>query len=140
MLKRGMAATIDEWVQAADYIRRGGNENVVLCERGIRTFEPRTRFTLDLLAIPVAQNLTGLPVIADVSHAAGHSDLVPPLALAALAGGADGIMVEVHPDPGSALSDGMQSLDFDQFQTLFNRIETAYPAGLGGQTDRAANR
>jgi 3-deoxy-7-phosphoheptulonate synthase len=134
LLKRGMAATIDEWVQAADYVRKGGNENVVLCERGIRTFEPRTRFTLDLLAIPVARRLTGLPVFADVSHAAGHSELVTPLARAALAGGADGIMIEVHPDPGAALSDGEQSLDFLQFRSLYEqigefcRVDTTAPA------------
>jgi 3-deoxy-7-phosphoheptulonate synthase len=140
LLKRGMAATIDEWVQAADYIRKGGNENVILCERGIRTFEPRTRFTLDLLAIPVAHKLTGLPVVADVSHAAGHSELVPPLALAALAGGADGIMVEVHPDPESALSDGQQSLDFDQFNVLFDQIEDLYGTRLCERPGRATNR
>ena len=140
LLKRGMAATIDEWVQAADYIRKGGNENVILCERGIRTFEPRTRFTLDLLAIPVARKLTGLPVIADVSHAAGHSELVPPLALAALAGGANGIMIEVHPDPESALSDGLQSLDFNQFKALFDQIKMSYGTRLRDLPDQAASR
>jgi 3-deoxy-7-phosphoheptulonate synthase len=140
MLKRGMAATIDEWVQAADYIRKGGNENIVLCERGIRTFEPRTRFTLDLLAIPVARQLTGLPVIADVSHAAGHSELVTPLARAALAGGADGIMVEVHPDPEAALSDGEQSLDFPQFRSLYEQIGEFFRADTTAPAVEAANR
>ena len=125
LLKRGMAATIDEWVHAADYIRRGGNENIILCERGIRTYEPRTRFTLDILAIPLAKRLTGLPVIADVSHAAGDRSLVPPLIRAALAGGADGIMVEVHPDPDRALSDGRQSLTLDGFETLYHELADA---------------
>jgi len=122
LLKRGMAATIDEWLHAADYIRRGGNERIILCERGIRTFEPRTRFTLDILAIPIAKNLSGLPVIADPSHAAGSRDLVPPLVRAALAAGADGIMVEVHPDPRQALSDAAQALTFDDFERLVQDI------------------
>ncbi len=118
LLKRGMAATIDEWVYASDYIRKGGNDNVILCERGIRTFEPRTRFTLDILAIPLAKKLSGLPVIADASHAAGNRDLVPPLVKAALAAGADGIMVEVHPAPAEALSDGAQSMSFSEYASL----------------------
>jgi 3-deoxy-7-phosphoheptulonate synthase len=122
LLKRGMAATIDEWVHAADYIRRGGNERVILCERGIRTFEPRTRFTLDIQAIPIARELSGLPVIADVSHAAGDRSQVPPLIKAALAAGADGIMVEVHPDPDAALSDGRQSMTLDDFRRVFEEI------------------
>jgi 3-deoxy-7-phosphoheptulonate synthase len=122
ILKRGMAATIDEWVHAAEYIRRGGNEQVILCERGIRTFEPRTRFTLDVLAIPLARKLSGLPVIADASHAAGHRSLVPPLIKAALAAGADGVMVEVHPDPDRALSDGRQSMTPDGFRSIYDEI------------------
>lgn len=122
LLKRGMAATIDEWVYAADYIRKGGNERVILCERGIRTFEPRTRFTLDVLAIPLARQLSGLPVVADTSHAAGDRKLVPPLIKAALAAGADGIMVEIHPDPDQALSDGEQSLPLDDFRKIFDDI------------------
>ncbi len=122
LLKRGMAATIDEWVHAADYARRGGNERIVLCERGIRTFEPRTRFTLDVLAIPLAQKLSGLPVVADASHAAGDRTLVPPLIRAALAAGADGIMVEVHPDPDRALSDGRQSMTLDGFRSIYEEI------------------
>ncbi len=122
LLKRGMAATIDEWVHAADYIRRGGNERVILCERGIRTFEPRTRFTLDIQAIPIARQLSGLPVIADASHAAGDRDQVPPLIKAALAAGADGVMVEVHPHPDAALSDGRQSMTLDGFRRVFEDI------------------
>lgn len=122
LLKRAMAATIDEWVHAADYIRRGGNEKVILCERGIRTFEHRTRFTLDILAIPLAQELSGLPVVADASHAAGDRRLVPTLVRAALAAGADGVMVEVHPDPDSALSDGAQSMTFDGFRAMYDEI------------------
>ncbi len=122
LLKRGMAATIDEWVHAADYIRRDGNERVILCERGIRTFEPRTRFTLDIQAIPIARQLSGLPVIADASHAAGDRDQVPPLIKAALAAGADGVMVEVHPHPDAALSDGRQSMTLDGFRRVFEDI------------------
>jgi 3-deoxy-7-phosphoheptulonate synthase len=132
LLKRGMAATIDEWVHAADYIRRGGNEKVILCERGIRTFEPRTRFTLDILAIPLAKKLSGLPVLADSSHAAGDRELVPTLIKAALAAGADGIMVEVHPDPDHALSDGAQSLSLENFKTVFDNITEM---GLLNRTD-----
>lgn len=118
LLKRGMAATIDEWVYAADYIRKGGNTDIILCERGIRTFEPRTRFTLDILAIPLARKMSGLPVIADASHAAGSRDLVPPLVRASLAAGADGVMVEVHQSPGEALSDGAQSMSFGDYAEL----------------------
>lgn len=132
LLKRGMAATIDEWVHSADYIRSGGNQRIVLCERGIRTFEPRTRYTLDVLAIPLARELSGLPVIADASHAAGSRNLVPYLVKAALAAGADGIMVEVHPDPDRALSDGAQSLGFDDFKSLFDEMITA---GLATRPD-----
>jgi 3-deoxy-7-phosphoheptulonate synthase len=125
LLKRGMAATIDEWAAAAEYILKGGNQRVILCERGIRTFEPRTRFTLDILAIPLARRLTGLPVVADVSHAAGDRALVPPLTRAALAAGADGIMVEIHPDPDRALSDGIQSLSFADFERLLDDLRAS---------------
>lgn len=135
LLKRGMAATIDEWVHAADYIRRGGNERIILCERGIRTFEPRTRFTLDVLAIPLARKLSGLPVVADSSHAAGNRMLVPHLIKAALAAGADGIMVEVHPDPDNALSDAAQSMSLDEFQKI---IEEITHMGLLKQPDDTA--
>jgi 3-deoxy-7-phosphoheptulonate synthase len=118
MLKRGLSATIEEWLMAAEYIVSSGNPQVILCERGIRTFETYTRNTLDLAAVPVLHRLTHLPVIVDPSHATGKRWLVPPMALAAVAGGADGIMVEVHPDPDDALSDGEQSLTLEQFGDL----------------------
>ncbi|HVB77870.1 MAG TPA: 3-deoxy-7-phosphoheptulonate synthase [Candidatus Nitrosotalea sp.] len=111
LLKRGMGATVDEWVAASEYIRRRGNDDVVLCERGIRTFEPRTRSTLDLSSVLVARELTDLPVIVDPSHAAGRRDWVPALARAALALGADGVMVEAHLDPNAAWSDAAQAID-----------------------------
>jgi 3-deoxy-7-phosphoheptulonate synthase len=118
MLKRGLSATIEEWLMAAEYIVSSGNPNVILCERGIRTFETYTRNTLDLAAVPLLHRLTHLPVIVDPSHATGKRWLVPPMALAAVAGGADGVMVEVHPDPDDALSDGEQSLTLEQFSDL----------------------
>jgi 3-deoxy-7-phosphoheptulonate synthase len=118
VFKRGMAATIEEWLQASNYITMFGNENVILCERGIRTFETAYRFTLDITAVPVVQSLSLLPIIVDVSHPAGQVDLVPALSRAAVAVGADGIMVEVHPNPREALCDGPQSLDLDQFAAL----------------------
>ncbi|MBI2915305.1 MAG: 3-deoxy-7-phosphoheptulonate synthase [Elusimicrobia bacterium] len=110
MLKRGMANTIEEWLMSAEYIVSKGNRNVILCERGIRTFEPSTRFTIDLNAIPVIKHLTHLPILVDPSHGVGVRDYIPPIALAAIAAGADGVMVEVHPKPTEALSDGMQAL------------------------------
>jgi 3-deoxy-7-phosphoheptulonate synthase len=121
LLKRGMAATIDEWLASLEYITRGGNDQVILCERGIRTFEPQTSHTLDLAAVHLARKAAQLPVIADSSHAAGRPDLVAPLALAAIAGGADGIMVEIHPQPEQALSDGKQALTFEQFDQLLRQ-------------------
>jgi len=123
LLKRGMAATVDEWLKAAEYISRGGNNSIILCERGIRTFEPRTRNTLDIAAIHLAKQLSDYPVIADPSHAAGHRDIVIPLAVAAAASGADGIMVEIHPEPDSALSDRDQALSFDRFEMLLQRLD-----------------
>ncbi len=123
LLKRGMCATIDEWLFAAEYILSGGNENVILCERGIRTFETSTRNTLDLNAIPVLRDRTHLPVIVDPSHGTGHWDYVIPMAKAAIAAGADGIMVEVHPEPEKALSDGPQSLKYDTFFQLMKEIK-----------------
>jgi len=123
LLKRGMAATIDEWARASEYIARGGNEKIILCERGIRTFEDHTRNTLDIAAIPIAQKLTGYPVVADPSHAAGRAELVAPLTRAAVAAGADGIMVEIHPDPSTALSDRMQAISFDEFSTLVEGLK-----------------
>ena len=110
MLKRGFGATIEEWLMAAEYIASAGNPNIILCERGIRTFETYTRNTLDLTAVPVLHHLTHLPVVVDPSHATGKRWLVKPLAIGGVAVGADGIMVEVHPRPDEALSDGEQSL------------------------------
>ncbi len=118
LLKRGMSSSLDELLQAAEYILAEGNQQVMLCERGIRTFETSTRNTLDLSAVPVLKGRTHLPIMVDPSHAAGARDLVPPLALAAQAIGANGIMVEIHPDPETALSDGPQSLRLDQYQAL----------------------
>lgn len=122
LLKRGMSSSLDELLQAAEYILAEGNQQVILCERGIRTFERSTRNTLDLSAVPVLKSRTHLPVVVDPSHAAGSRDLVPPLALAAEAVGAHGIMVEIHPDPDTALSDGPQSLRFDQFEDLMGAL------------------
>lgn len=122
LLKRGIAATIDEWLNAAEYIISEGNPNVVLCERGIRTYETATRNTLDLSAVPVIREKSHLPVIVDPSHATGVAFYVAPLAKAALACGADGLMLEVHNDPAHALSDGPQSLTFDRFDLLMKEL------------------
>lgn len=118
LLKRGMSATVRDWLSAAEYLLAHGNENVILCERGIRTFEQATRFTLDLSAIPVAKELTHLPIIVDPSHGTGATRYVPPMSAAALAAGADGLIIEVHPRPAEALSDGSQSLDLPGFARL----------------------
>lgn len=123
VFKRGMAATIEEWLQASNYLTMNGNENVVLCERGIRTFETAYRFTLDITAVPVVKSLSLLPIIVDVSHPAGRSDLVPAISRAAVAVGADGIMVEVHPNPREALCDGPQSLDLEGLRSLVNELK-----------------
>ncbi|MEQ8788385.1 MAG: 3-deoxy-7-phosphoheptulonate synthase [Pirellulaceae bacterium] len=123
LLKRGISATLDEWLMAAEYLLAGGNKQVVLCERGVRTFADHTRNTLDLSVIPPAKQFCHLPVIADPSHGTGHRQYVPPMALAALAAGADGLMVEVHPDPDRAASDGAQSLSFDQFDALLESLQ-----------------
>jgi 3-deoxy-7-phosphoheptulonate synthase len=122
LLKRGAGATIEEWLMAAEYILAEGNPNVVLCERGIRTFERATRHTLDLNAVALLRERTHLPVVVDPSHAAGVSSLVPALSLAALAAGACGLIVEVHPNPAAALSDGFQSLDPGQFAALAAQV------------------
>jgi 3-deoxy-7-phosphoheptulonate synthase len=122
LLKRGISATIEELLMSAEYILANHNENVVLCERGIRTFENSTRFTLDVSAVPVLKQLTHLPVIIDPSHAAGRWNLVAPLARAGVAAGADGLIVEVHPRPAQALSDGAQSLKFDRFADLMQDL------------------
>lgn len=123
LLKRGLSATIEEWLMAAEYILSGGNYEVILCERGIRTFEPYTRNTLDLSAVPLVKQLSHLPVIVDPSHGTGLSGLVPAMSKAAIAAGADGLMVEVHPNPQEALSDGPQSLTPEQFQSLINELK-----------------
>ena len=123
LLKRGLANTLQELLMSAEYIMSEGNENVILCERGVRTFETYTRNTLDLSAVPVLHNLSHLPVIVDPSHATGKADLVPPMAFAATAAGADGIMVEVHNNPACALCDGAQSLTPVQFDELNQRVQ-----------------
>lgn len=122
LLKRGLSATIEEWLMSAEYIMAGGNDKVMLCERGIRTYETFTRNTLDISAIPVIKRLSHLPVIVDPSHAAGKSWLVEPLAMAAVAAGADGLIIEVHNDPPHALSDGAQSLTPQQFDGVANKL------------------
>ena len=123
LLKRGLSATIEEWLLAAEYILAQGNPNVMLCERGIRTFETATRNTLDLSAVPVVKKLSHLPVVIDPSHGTGYWHLVTPMALAAVAAGADGLIIEVHPDPARAASDGGQSLKFSVFEDLMRRVE-----------------
>lgn len=123
LLKRGLAATIDEWLNAAEYIMSEGNPNVILCERGIRTFETATRNTLDISAVPVIKERSHLPIIVDPSHASGIRSLVKPLAMAAVAAGADGLMIETHPNPSLALSDGPQSLTFPQFGELCRELQ-----------------
>ena len=135
LLKRGPSATLDELLLAAEYILNAGNPNVMLCERGIRTFETHTRYTLPLASVPWLHERTHLPVIVDPSHGTGHTNLVSRMAAAAVAAGADGLIVEVHPDPESALSDGYQSLDFEQFEelmTLCRRVAEAVGRHVGG--------
>ena len=131
LLKRGLSATLEELLMAAEYVLKEGNPNVLLCERGIRTFEKAYRFTLDLMAIPVLKEMTHLPVIVDPSHAAGRRDLVLPLSLAAAAAGADGIIVEVHPDPEHAVCDGPQQLYAHRFVEYAEQVERA--AALAGK-------
>ncbi len=129
LLKRGLANTIQELLMSAEYIMAGGNENVILCERGIRTFETATRNTLDISAVPVLHKLTHLPVVVDPSHGTGESSLVYPMALAAAAAGADGLIIEVHNDPAHALCDGKQSLTPEQFDQLSKSIQAILPHG-----------
>ena len=124
LLKRGLSSTIEEWLMSAEYILAGGNQNVILCERGIRTFETYTRNTLDLSAIPAVKKLSHLPVIVDPSHSAGMSWMVEPLSLAAMAVGADGLIVEVHNCPEKALCDGAQSLNPKQFDNMMKKLHT----------------
>jgi 3-deoxy-7-phosphoheptulonate synthase len=130
LLKRGLSATLEEWLMSAEYVMSGGNYNVILCERGVRTFSDHSRNTLDLSVIPPAKHLSHLPVLVDPSHGTGKRDYVPPMALAALAAGADGLLLEVHPDPDRALSDGAQSLDFAGFTRLMESLRRlAEPLG-----------
>ena len=127
MLKRGLSSTIEEWLMSAEYLMAGGNRNVMLCERGIRTFEHHSRNTFDISAFPIVKKLSHLPVIGDPSHAIGIRDKVAPLALAAIAAGADGLIIEVHTNPEEALSDGPQALYPDQFSTLFGQVRQIAP-------------
>jgi 3-deoxy-7-phosphoheptulonate synthase len=136
MIKRGLSATLEELLMAAEYVLKEGNPNVILCERGIRTFETAYRFTLDLMAVPVLKDMTHLPVVVDPSHAAGRRDLVLPLSLAAAAVGADGIIVEVHPDPETAICDGPQQLYADGFADYAAQVERA--TALAGKALSAA--
>jgi 3-deoxy-7-phosphoheptulonate synthase len=136
MIKRGLSSTIDELLMAAEYVLKEGNPTVILCERGIRTFETAYRFTLDISAIPVLKELSHLPVVVDPSHAAGRRSLVEPLSLAAAAAGADGIIVEVHPEPEHALCDGPQQLRADEFAQYASRVVRA--AALAGNTIQAS--
>ncbi|MCB0406946.1 MAG: 3-deoxy-7-phosphoheptulonate synthase [Bdellovibrionales bacterium] len=125
LLKRGFSGLIKEWLLSADYIANGGNENVVLCERGIRTFETATRNTFDINAIAYIKENSSFPIIADPSHGVGKTSLVAPIALAAAVAGADGLIVEIHPEPEKALSDGYQALDFAQFEELMMKLPQA---------------
>jgi 3-deoxy-7-phosphoheptulonate synthase len=127
LLKRGFSNTIEEWLMAAEYIAKAGNDEIILCERGIRTFEKYTRNTLDISSVPLVKILSHLPVIVDPSHASGRQDLIEPLSLAALAAGADGIMVEVHTYPEEALSDGAQSITPESFGVLSQKLQELAP-------------
>lgn len=122
LLKRGLAATFKEWMLAADYLLKGGNDQIILCERGIRTFETSTRNTFDINSIALAKHESPFPVLADPSHGTGMAKIVSQVALAAAAAGADGLLIEVHPEPAKALSDGYQSLNFEQYSDLMNRL------------------
>jgi 3-deoxy-7-phosphoheptulonate synthase len=123
MLKRGMSATIEEWLLAAEYILSQGNRDVILCERGIRTFEKITRNTMDISAIPLIKSLSHLPIVSDPSQGTGRRDLVGPMTLASIAAGTDGLLIEVHPNPDEALKDGAQSLTIEQFQGLMPQAQ-----------------
>jgi 3-deoxy-7-phosphoheptulonate synthase len=125
LLKRGLSATVQEWLLAAEYVLLGGNEAVVLCERGVRSFDVATRNVLDISVVPLLEDMTHLPVIVDPSHAIGIARLVPPIAVASIAAGAHGLIIEVHPDPANALSDGAQSLNGEEFAQLMRRLAAA---------------
>lgn len=124
LLKRGMSATIDEFVKAAEYIISKGNDQIILCERGIRTYERATRNTLDISAVPILKQETHLPVVVDVTHSTGRKDLLLPTARAAIAVGADAVMAEVHPDPAVALSDAAQQMDLNEFDEFYDALQT----------------
>ncbi len=126
LLKRGLSATLDEWLGAAEYIALAGNDNIILCERGIRTFEPSTRNTMDLNAIPLIKQRTGLKVIADASHGTGVREIVNPMCMASVACGADGLLTEIHPRPEEAMSDGFQSLNFEEYERLYGDVMGLY--------------
>jgi 3-deoxy-7-phosphoheptulonate synthase len=128
VLKRGLANTVTEWLTAADYLLAGGNQDVILCERGIRTFEDSARFSMDISSIPVVKKSSHLPIIVDPSHAAGHYSLVPAIARAAIAAGADGLLIEVHPNPKEALVDGLQSLTPSDFRRLMGEVKAVAEA------------
>lgn len=131
LLKRGLSATLEEWLMAAEYVMAGENYDVILCERGVRTFSDHSRNTLDLSVIPPAKSLSHLPILVDPSHGTGRRDYVPAMAMAALAAGADGLLIEAHPDPDRALSDGAQSLDFGAFTKLLDQLKRlAEPLGV----------
>jgi 3-deoxy-7-phosphoheptulonate synthase len=128
LLKRGLSATVKEWLMSAEYIMSRGNHQVILCERGIRTFETATRNTLDLSSVPLLKQLTHLPVVVDPSHGVGKWDLVPPMAKAAVAAGADGLLIEVHTNPEEAMSDGEQSLKTEAFSVLMGELKAVASA------------
>ena len=137
LLKRGMSSTIQEWLLAAEYILAKGNRNVILCERGIRTFETAARNTMDINAIPLIKEMSHLPVLADPSHGTGKRRLVEPVGLGMIAAGADGLILEVHPDPEHALSDGAQSLTFDLFSSVMVNV-TKVAHAVGKRMEREA--
>lgn len=137
MLKRAFAATVDEWIKAADYVVKGGNDKVLLCERGIRTFEPTTRNTLDLNSVAYLKAHTSFPVIVDPSHGTGRPELILPMSLAAVGAGADALIIEVHPRPKEALSDAHQALDFQQFRTIVDQVGKVARA-LGRELETAS--
>ncbi|WP_242847800.1 3-deoxy-7-phosphoheptulonate synthase [Fervidicella metallireducens] len=126
LLKRGMAATIEEWLNAAEYIALEGNDDIILCERGIRTFETYTRNTLDLNCVPVVKQKTGLKIIVDPSHGTGRRELVKSMSLASISAGADGLILEIHPEPDKAVSDGFQSLNFKEFENVYHQVLKLY--------------
>jgi 3-deoxy-7-phosphoheptulonate synthase len=132
MLKRGMSATIEEWLLAAEYILSQGNRNVILCERGVRTFEKMTRNTMDISAVPLTKQISHLPIVSDPSQGTGRRDLVGPMTLASIAAGTDGLLIEVHPNPDEALKDGAQSLTIEQFQSLLPQVRAV--AGAIGRS------